>query len=93
METISARVRRKNNFILKVVTLSVLQTIYAMKTTERQLTPEERQANVSKLIARWKETKKQSEEETKARVKTPEYQAILKELRERNAAKGIVIPD
>ena len=64
-----------------------------METEQRTVTPEERQANVSKLIARWKETKKRSEEETKARVKTPEYQNILKELRERNAAKGIVIPE
>lgn len=64
-----------------------------METAQQIVTPEERQANVSKLIARWKETKKHSEEETKARVKTPEYQGILKELRERNAAKGIIIPD
>jgi len=69
------------------------QTASLMENAQPHLTPEERQANVSKLIARWKETKKQSEEETKARVKTPEYQSILKELRERNAAKGIIIPD
>ena len=57
------------------------------------LTSEERQANVSKLIIRWKQRKKQSEEETKSRVKTPEYQAILKNLRQRNADKGIIIPE
>ncbi|AUD05437.1 hypothetical protein GCM10028818_53460 [Spirosoma horti] len=57
------------------------------------LTPQERQANVSKLIDRWKERKKLSEEETQARVRTPEYQDILKKLRERNAAKGITIPE
>ncbi|MBC7570111.1 MAG: hypothetical protein H7319_10310 [Spirosoma sp.] len=64
-----------------------------METTQQQtLTPEERQANVSKLISDWKARKKLSEEETKARVKTPEYQAILKDLRERNRAKGIIFP-
>ncbi|MBO0933715.1 hypothetical protein [Fibrella aquatilis] len=60
---------------------------------QQDLTPEERKANVAKLIARWKVQKKQSEEESRARVKTPEYQKILKELRERNAAKGIIIPE
>ena len=59
---------------------------------QTNLTSAERQANVSKLINRWKERRKLSEEETQARVKTPEYQDILKKLRERNAAKGIVIP-
>lgn len=62
-------------------------------TQQSTLTPEERQANVSKLITRWKAHKKQSEEETKARIQTPEYQTILKNLRERNAAKGIIIPN
>lgn len=62
-------------------------------THQPSLTPEERQANIDKLIAHWKVQKKQSEEETKARVNTPEYQAILLNLRERNAAKGIIIPE
>ena len=65
-----------------------------MKLTHQQnLTPEDRKANIAKLIARWKVQKKQSEEETRARVNTPEYQNILKDLREQNAAKGIIIPN
>ena len=65
-----------------------------METNQQAIrSSEERQTNVSNLIERWKERKKLLEEETKARVKTPEYQAMLKDLRERNAAKGIIIPD
>jgi hypothetical protein len=64
-----------------------------METLERKiLTPEERQANVDKFIKRWKEEKAKTEQEAKERFKTPEYQAMLKELRKRNAEKGIFIP-
>jgi hypothetical protein len=65
-----------------------------METVEKKiLTPEERQANVDKFIKRWKEEKIKDEQEAKERFKTPEYQAMLKELRKRNAEKGIVIPE
>lgn len=64
-----------------------------METTAKKiLTPEERQANVDKFIKRWKEEKVKDEQEAKERFKTPEYQAMLKELRKRNAEKGIIIP-
>jgi hypothetical protein len=64
-----------------------------METLERKiLTPEERQANVDRFIKRWKEEKAKTEQEAKERFKTPEYQAMLKELRKRNAEKGIFIP-
>jgi hypothetical protein len=63
-----------------------------METVAKKiLTPEERQANVDKFIKRWKEEKIKDEQEAKERFKTPEYQAMLKELRKRNAEKGIFI--
>ena len=55
---------------------------------EKQLTPEERQANVNRLIARWKERKKQNEQEAIEFAKTPEYQAALEELRKRRTEHG-----
>ena len=65
-----------------------------MEIIERKiLTPEERQANVDRFIKRWKEEKAKTEQEAKERFKTPEYQAILKELRKRNAERGIIIPE
>ncbi len=56
------------------------------------MTPEEREANVDRFIKRWKEEKAKDEQEVKERFKTPEYQAMLKELRKRNSVKGIIIP-
>jgi hypothetical protein len=44
------------------------------------------------FIQKWKEEKRKEEAEAKERYKTPEYQAILKELRKKNAARGIIIP-
>jgi acyl-ACP thioesterase len=65
-----------------------------METIEKKiLTPEERQANVDRFIKRWKEEKIKDEQEAKERFKTPEYQAILKRLREKNAERGIIIPE
>ena len=65
-----------------------------METVEKRiLTPEERQANVDKFIKRWKEEKAKDEQEARDRFKTPEYQAILKKLREKNAKRGIIIPE
>lgn len=55
------------------------------------MTPKERQANVDGFIKRWKEEKAKIELEAKERFKTPKYQAILKELREKNAKRGIII--
>jgi hypothetical protein len=64
-----------------------------METVAKKiLTPEERQANVDKFIKRWKEERIKDEQEAKERFKTPEYQAMLKELRKKNAEKGIFIP-
>ena len=65
-----------------------------METIEKkQLTPEERQANVDRFIKRWKESREESRREAEERFKTPEHQAVLKELRKRNAEKGIFIPE
>ena len=65
-----------------------------MEIVEKKiLTPEERQANVDRFIKRWKEEKVKDEHEARERFKTPEYQAMLKELRKRNAEKGIIIPE
>lgn len=51
------------------------------------LTPEQRQANIDRMINAWKERKKKLQEETLKEYDTPEFQAILAELRERNAAR------
>lgn len=65
-----------------------------METVAKKiLIPEERQANVDKFIKRWKEEKAKDEQEARDRFKTPEYQAILKKLREKNAKRGIIIPE
>ena len=56
------------------------------------MTPEERQANVDKFIKRWKEEKTKDEQEEKERFKTPDYQVILKRLKEKNAERDILIP-
>jgi FMN phosphatase YigB (HAD superfamily) len=58
---------------------------------EKILTPEERQANVDKFIKRWKEGKIKSQREAEAYAKTPELKEILKELKEKNAKRGIII--
>ncbi|AEI47818.1 hypothetical protein [Runella slithyformis] len=64
-----------------------------METPPKKFTPEERQANLSRFIKRWKEEKQITEEEAKQRFQSPEYQAMLKELRKKNAERGIIIPE
>jgi hypothetical protein len=64
-----------------------------METPQKEFTPEERQANLSRFIKRWKEEKLKTEEEAKQRFQSPEYQAMLKELRRKNAERGIIIPE
>jgi phosphoglycolate phosphatase-like HAD superfamily hydrolase len=64
-----------------------------MDTLERkQLTPEERQANVDRFIKRWKESKEESIREANAYSKTPEFKETLKRLKEKNAKRGVIIP-
>ena len=64
-----------------------------MDTLEKkQLTPEERQANVDRFIKRWKESKEESLREAYTYSKTPEFKETLKRLKENNAKKGIIIP-
>ncbi|MEI7587741.1 hypothetical protein [Runella sp.] len=64
-----------------------------METPQNEFTPEERQANIDHFIKRWKEERVKDTEEFEERVKTPEYQAMLKELRKKNAERGIYIPE
>ena len=64
-----------------------------METINKELSPEERQVNIHRFIKRWKEERVKADEEFENRVKTPEYQAMLKELREKNAERGIIIPE
>lgn len=56
------------------------------------MTEEERQAHVARFLKRWKEEKQETEAEAKAFAATAEYKEILKQLKERNAARGITIP-
>ncbi|MCA0228999.1 MAG: hypothetical protein LCH91_00960 [Bacteroidetes bacterium] len=64
-----------------------------METNQKPLTPEERQANIDRFIKRWKEERAKADAEFEARVNSPAYQEMLKELRKKNAARGIVIPE
>lgn len=64
-----------------------------METTQTPLTPAQRQANIDRFIKRWKEERAKEQTEFEARVKSPQYQAMLKELRKKNATRGIIIPE
>lgn len=61
-----------------------------METIEKKITPQERQAN---FLKRWKEERAKVDREFEERIKSSEYQAMLKELRKKNAARGIIIPE
>jgi phosphopentomutase len=63
-----------------------------METVRKQLTNEERQANIDRLIARWKASREESRRETEEFAKTPRFKEILEELKEKNAKRGIIIP-
>jgi hypothetical protein len=64
-----------------------------METLEKkQLTPEERQANVDRFIKRWKESREESRRETEKFVKSPEFQEMKKRLKEKNERRGFVTP-
>ena len=53
-----------------------------------ELTPEERQANIDRMIAAWKARKEEMEADSIARFHSPEYQQALAELDKRNAERG-----
>ena len=55
------------------------------------LTPEERQANIDRMIAAWKARKEEMEADSIARFYSPEYQQSLAELRKQNAERGTPI--
>ncbi|MFN3851858.1 MAG: hypothetical protein ACK4NY_20640 [Spirosomataceae bacterium] len=59
-----------------------------MEAVEKELSPEERQANIDALIEKIKASKKQAQEQALEDVNRPEFQAALKKLRERNAKRG-----
>ncbi|MEA5459650.1 hypothetical protein VB796_11395 [Arcicella sp. LKC2W] len=48
--------------------------------------------NADNFIKKWKERKKQNEQESKEFALTPEFQELKNRLREKNAKRGIVIP-
>lgn len=52
------------------------------------LTPEERQANIDRMIAAWKARKEEMEADSVARFHSPEYQQALAELDKRDAERG-----
>ena len=61
-----------------------------METINKELSLEERQANIHRFIKRWKEERVKVHEEFENRVKTPEYQAMLRELRKKKDRKSVV---
>lgn len=52
------------------------------------LTPEERQANIDRMIAAWKARKQEMEADSVARFHSPEFQQALAELDKQNAERG-----
>ncbi|MCU0327223.1 MAG: hypothetical protein MUF45_18660 [Spirosomaceae bacterium] len=55
-----------------------------MEAVEKELSPEERQANIDALIEKIKASKKQIKEQIEKDRNNPEIQAIFKRLREEN---------
>ncbi len=62
-----------------------------METLQQIFSEEERKANVYALIEKFKERKKQSKEDSIKNTSSPEFQAALKQLKERNAERGTPI--
>ncbi len=62
-----------------------------METTKKQLTVEERQANVDRLIKRWKEEGKRTKIESEAFRKTSQYLNAIEDLKNRNEERGTPI--
>lgn len=62
------------------------------KQTSHSLTPQERQANIDRLITAWKVRKAEVEQESIALLHSAEGKAAIQTLKERNAARGIVVP-
>jgi hypothetical protein len=59
----------------------------------KPLTPDERQANVDRIIGIWKKGREQDIKEAKEFINTSKYKEIVKELIKKNAERGIVIPE
>ncbi len=59
-----------------------------MKKDEHQT---ERTGRIDAIIKEWKKRKAQDEAEARKAFYTPEYQEMIKQLRNENAAKGITI--
>ena len=54
---------------------------------KKQLTTEERQANVDRFIKRWKEGREESRRETEEFVKSEAFQEMKKRLNEKNGRR------
>lgn len=52
---------------------------------------QKQQERVHRFLSDWKKKKAEEEKEAEESFKTPQYQAMLEQLRKENAAKGIVI--
>ena len=59
-----------------------------METINKELTLEERQANMHRFIKRWKEERAKAEIESEAFRKTGVYQLAVAQLKKRNAERG-----
>jgi len=62
-----------------------------MEAVEKELSPEERQANIDALIEKIKASKKQIKEQIERDRNNPQIQAIIKRLSEENAKRGTPI--
>ncbi len=64
-----------------------------MEKEKQILTAKEKQERIHKIITEWKRRRAEDEKETREKFNTPEYQEIFKRLTQRNAKKGIIIPE
>lgn len=63
-----------------------------METTAKKMTEEERRQHQHFIIQEWKKNVAEAKANLSAKIKTPEYKAMLKRLKEENAKNGIIIP-
>lgn len=64
-----------------------------MATQEKNTISPEKRRRMNDIILHWKKDVAEAETNFEARQKTPEYKAMLKRLREKNAERGIIIPE
>ncbi len=60
--------------------------------TKKKMTEDECRQHQHFVIEQWKKNIEDAKADLEKRIKTPEYQELLKRLKEANARRGITIP-